>query len=144
MTKNRRLTRISSPAGVSPAQGYSQVVTGPGRLVVISGQVATDERGETVGVGDPDAQARQVFANLRRCLAAVGATFDDVVKLTHFTTDIAYLTSIGAAWDEFVDPEHEPASSTVQVAALFRPELLLEVEALALVCPPRSGDFPSA
>ncbi|WP_331768218.1 RidA family protein [Embleya sp. NBC_00896] len=135
MTKNRRLTRISSPAGVSPANGYSQVVTGPGRLVVISGQVATDEHGEPVGEGDPDAQARQVFTNLGRCLAAAGATFDDVVKLTHFTTDITYLKSIGAAWDEFIDPEHEPASSTVQVGALFRPEFLVEVEAFALVAP---------
>jgi enamine deaminase RidA (YjgF/YER057c/UK114 family) len=135
MTTNRRLVRMSSPVGVVPAQGYSQVVTGPGRLVVVSGQPAIDEHGEPVGPGDPDTQARQVFANLGRCLAAAGATFDDVVKLTHFTTDIGYLASIGAAWDEFVDPRHEPASVAIQVRALSRPEFLLEVEAMALVAP---------
>jgi len=86
-----------------------------------------------VGEGDPAAQARQVFENLRRCLAAAGATFDQVVKLTYFVTDIGFLPAIRAARDECVDVERPPASTAVQVAALFRPELLLEVEAFALL-----------
>ena len=86
-----------------------------------------------VGPRDPAAQARQVFDNLRRCLAAAGATFDDVVKLTYYVTDVGYLPAIRAVRDEYVDAKRPPASTAVQVAALFRPELLLEVEAFALI-----------
>ncbi|KRV48178.1 enamine deaminase RidA [Wenjunlia vitaminophila] len=127
------LMHVSAPEGVLPGTGYTHVVTGTGRLVVLSGQVALDERGNTVGAGDPEAQARQVFENVRRCLAAAGATFDDVVKLTYFVTDIGHLPAVRAARDQYVDTRRPPASTAVQVAALFRPDLLLEVEALALV-----------
>ena len=127
------LTHIAAPDGVAPGAGYTHVVIGSGRLVALSGQVALDEQGQVVGAGDPAAQARQVFENLRRCLAAAGATFDQVVKLTYFLTDVSFLPAIRAARDEFVDTERPPASTAVQVAALFRPELLLEVEAFALL-----------
>ncbi|WP_406279621.1 RidA family protein [Embleya sp. NBC_00896] len=133
MTTSERLTHIPAPEGVRPGKGYTNVVTGTGRLVAISGQVAFDEHGDVVGKDDPGAQARQVFGNLSRCLAAAGATFDDVIKLTYFVTDIAHLPQIRAARDEVVDMSRPPASSAVQVAALFMPELLLEVEAFALV-----------
>ncbi|MFI9720395.1 RidA family protein [Streptomyces sp. NPDC052396] len=129
----KRLTHIHTPEGVAPGNGYSQVVHGTGRLVAVSGQVALDEQGALVGEGDPAAQARQVFENLRRCLAAAGADFGNVVKLTYFVTDVAHLPAIRAARDAYIDTAYPPASSAVQVAALFRPELLLEVEALALV-----------
>lgn len=89
--------------------------------------------GEVVGVGDPLAQARQVFENLRRCLTAAGGTFDDVVKLTYYVTDTAFLPAVREARDAFVDVRRPPASTAVQVAALFRPELLLEVEAFAVL-----------
>ncbi|MGW4384594.1 RidA family protein [Kitasatospora sp. NPDC004531] len=127
------LTHISAPPGVAPAAHYTHVVTGTGRLVQVSGQVALDEHGEVVGVGDPVAQARQVFANLVRCLAAAGAGFADVVKLTIFVTDIGYLPAVREAREAHLDPARLPASSAVQVVALVRPELLIEIEALALV-----------
>jgi enamine deaminase RidA (YjgF/YER057c/UK114 family) len=63
------LQHVIAPEGVAAGRGYSQVVAGRGRLVVVSGQVAQDEHGELIGPGDPEAQARQVFENLRRCLA---------------------------------------------------------------------------
>lgn len=122
-----------APEGVAPGNGYSHVVTGTGRLVVISGQIAVDESGGVVGEGDAGAQARQVFENLRRCLDAAGATFADVVKLTFFVTDLAALPAIRVARDAYVDTERPPASTAVQVVALFRPELILEVEAYALL-----------
>ncbi|MFF7247507.1 RidA family protein [Embleya sp. NPDC008237] len=133
MTTSHRLTHIPAPEGVRPGNGYTNVVTGTGRLVAVSGQVAFDEDGNLVGKGDPGAQARQVFENLRRCLAAAGATFDDVIKLTYFLTDVGHLPAVRAARDEFVDTTRPPASSAVQVGALFLPDLLLEVEAFALV-----------
>jgi enamine deaminase RidA (YjgF/YER057c/UK114 family) len=109
------------------------VVTGEGRLVVISGQVAQDEHGELVGPGEPAAQARQVFQNLDRCLAEAGASFDDVVKLGLFVLDIAYLPALRAARDAVIDTTRPPASTAVQVAGLFAPGYLLEVEAWALL-----------
>ncbi|MFJ8018450.1 RidA family protein [Streptomyces sp. NPDC096339] len=127
------LTRIPAPEGVSPGTGYSHVVWGTGRFVAVSGQCAFDEKGEIVGEGDPAAQARQVFENLRRCLAAAGAGFDDVVKLTYFVTDIAHLPAVREARDAVIAADRLPASSAVQVAALFRPELLLEIEAFAVL-----------
>jgi enamine deaminase RidA (YjgF/YER057c/UK114 family) len=131
-----RLTHIPAPEGVAPGRGYTQVVAGTGRFVAISGQVAFDEHGAVVGVGDPAAQARQVFTNLQRCLAAAGATFGDVIKLTYFVTDVAHMPAIRTVRDEFIGTGAGtgplPASTAVQVAALVIPDLLLEIEALAL------------
>ncbi|MDG9712693.1 RidA family protein [Streptomyces sp. DH10] len=127
------LTRIAAPDGVAAAAQYSHVVMGTGRFVAIAGQLALDEQGRPVGEGDPAAQARRVFENLRRCLAAAGATFDDVVKLTYFVTDMAHMPAIRAARAEYIPDDRLPAASAVRVAGLVRPEFLLEVEAFAVV-----------
>ncbi|MEU0448435.1 RidA family protein [Streptomyces tendae] len=129
------LTRIPAPEGVAPAAQYTHVVLGTGRFVAVSGQLALDEDGKPVGEGDPAAQACQVFENLRRCLASAGATFDDVVKLTYFVTDMAHMGAIRAARAEHIPDDRLPAASAVQVAALVRPEFLMEIEAFAVVAP---------
>ncbi|GAA4971582.1 RidA family protein [Streptomyces hyderabadensis] len=129
------LTRIPAPEGVAPAAQYTHVVLGTGRFVAVSGQLALDEDGRVVGEGDAAAQARQVFENLRRCLASAGATFDDVVKLTFFVTDMAHMDAIRAARAEHIPDDRLPAASAVQVGALVRPEFLMEIEALAVVAP---------
>lgn len=127
------IQRLPTPEGVAPSPAYTHVVTGAGRLVAVSGQIATDADGALVGAGDPEAQARQVFENLRRCLASAGATFDDVVKLTWFVTDITLMPLFRAVRTEYIGDDRLPAASAMQVAALIRPELVLEVEALAIV-----------
>ncbi|MEV5644375.1 RidA family protein [Streptomyces flaveolus] len=129
------LTRIAAPDGVAPAAQYSHVVLGTGRFVAVSGQLALDEDGTLVGEDDAAAQARQVFENLRRCLSAAGAGFDDVVKLTFFVTDMAHMPAIRAARAEHIPDDRLPAASAVQVASLVRPEFLMEIEALAVVAP---------
>ncbi|MET7275085.1 RidA family protein [Streptomyces flaveolus] len=129
------LTRIAAPDGVAPAAQYSHVVLGTGRFVAVSGQLALDEDGKLVGEGDAAAQARQVFENLRRCLSAAGAGFDDVVKLTFFVTDMAHMSAIRAARAEHIPDDRLPAASAVQVASLVRPEFLMEIEAFAVVAP---------
>jgi enamine deaminase RidA (YjgF/YER057c/UK114 family) len=136
MTTGTGIRHIPAPDGVAPGRGYTHVVTGSGRVVAVSGQVALDDRGAVVGPGDPAAQARQVFENLRRCLAAAGAGFGDVIKLTYFVTDVADLPAIRTVRDELLGTDRLPASTAVQVVALVSPELLLEVEALALVAEP--------
>lgn len=127
------LTRIPAPDGVAPAAQYTHVVLGTGRFVAVSGQLALDADGKLVGEGDPAAQARQVFENLRRCLAAAGATFDEVVKLTYFVTDMAHMPALREARAQHIPDDRLPASSAVQVAGLVRPEFLMEVEAFAVV-----------
>ncbi|GAA1589054.1 RidA family protein [Kribbella sancticallisti] len=122
-----------NPDGVAPGNGYSHVVSGPGRWVAIAGQVALDAEGTFVGVGDPAAQAQQVFANLEKCLRAAGATFADVVKLNFYVTDIAILPHVRTARDAHIDTANPPASTAVQVVALFSPDALLEIEAYAVV-----------
>jgi enamine deaminase RidA (YjgF/YER057c/UK114 family) len=125
---------LSSPASLAPPVGYSHVATvGAGRLVFVSGQVALDGQGNIVGKDDFRAQARQVFENLRAALESVGAGFRDVIKLNSYVVDLAGMPHFRAVRDEYVNTANPPASTAVQVVKLFRPEFLLEVEAVAVV-----------
>ncbi len=127
-------THHVSPDGMAPGNGYSHaVVAEGGRLVVIAGQVAMDESGELVGENDPAVQAERVYENLGSALAAAGATFADVIKLGNFVTDISILPALRAVRDRYVDVERPPASTAVEVRALFKPGYLIEVEALAVL-----------
>ncbi|WP_326687085.1 RidA family protein [Streptomyces sp. NBC_01795] len=130
------LTHIATPDGLAPGNGFSHVVWGEGRFVAISGQVAVDAEGQVVGESDPAAQARQVFANLQRCLEEAGAAFTDVVKFTFFVTDLSVMPALREVRDTYLDPERLPACSAVQVAGLVRPELLIEIEAFAVIPAP--------
>lgn len=121
---------FSSPDDLPPPSGYSHVVGIPaGRLVWTAGQVPIDVQG-TVAQGWED-QTRLALANVGRALRAGGADWPDVVKLTFFVVEVSELTTIRAVRDEFVDTARPPTSSLVQVAGLFRPDLLIEVEAVA-------------
>jgi reactive intermediate/imine deaminase len=125
--------RFLSPKTTSPPFGYSHVVEAPaGRIIFISGQVSLDANGELVGEGDFEAQTRQVFANLSAALEAADATWDDVVKLNYFLTDIDQLATVRAVRDEHVNTEQPPASTLVEVSGLFRPEAMVEIEAVAI------------
>ena len=128
-----RMEHYVRPDGMPPVNGYSHAVAFQGRLVVVSGQVPLDADGRLVGRGDPEAQARQVFANLEAALAAAGATMDHVVKLTVFLTDMADLAAFRKARDEFIRADTPPASSLVRVSGLVNPEFRIEVEALAAI-----------
>ena len=101
--------------------------------MAIAGQVAMDEHGELVGPGDPVAQTERVFENLRLALSAGGATFADIVKFGVFVTDMSILPVVREIRDRHIDPAQPPASTAVQVAALFRPGYLIEIDALAVV-----------
>jgi enamine deaminase RidA (YjgF/YER057c/UK114 family) len=128
-----RIEHHQSPEGMAPGNGYSHAVIASGRVVAIAGQVAMDEHGQLVGDDDPWVQTERVFENLRLALAAAGATFADVIKFGVFATDISILPVVRKVRDRYVDTSNPPASTAVQVAALFRPGYLLEIEALAVV-----------
>ena len=113
--------------------GYSQVVeVRDGRTLYISGQVALDASGDLVGSGDFAAQLKQVFANLKARLDEAGASFNDVVKLNFYLLDASMLQLIRDIRDTYVNRDHPPASTLVVVKELFRPDLLIEVDAIAV------------
>jgi reactive intermediate/imine deaminase len=119
----------------SPGGNYSHAVrieTGDGILLFVSGQVAFDPQGNLLGEGDVARQTERVFENLKAILEANGGAFDNVIKLSTFMTDIGRLTEMAEVRRRYVsDPP--PASTTVEVAGLFRPEALIEVEAVAAI-----------
>jgi len=125
--------RFLTPATLSPPFGYSHVVEAPaGTIVYISGQVPLDAEGQLVGEGDFEAQTRQVFENLTRALEAADASWSDVVKVDYFLRDVGQIAAIRTIRDEYIDTEHPPASTLVEVSGLFRPEVLVEIQAVAV------------
>jgi 2-iminobutanoate/2-iminopropanoate deaminase len=110
---------------------YSDVVKA-GNTVYISGQTAQDAHGQLVGVGDFEAQAVRVYENLKIALSAANATFDDVVKMTVYVTDMKFRTIIGEVRGRYMK-ESLPANTFVVISCLARPELLLSIDAIAVV-----------
>ena len=123
-----------NPVGMHRPTGYTHVVeVTAGRPVYISGQVALDGAGELVGPGDVAAQARQVFENLQAALGSVGAGFEQVVKLTFYLVDATQMPAVREVRDRYVDTARPPASTAVEVRRLVRDDLLVEVEAVAIL-----------
>lgn len=114
-----------------PVHDYSTVAEVSGaRIVFIAGQVPWNEKGESVGVGDPEAQIRQVFRNLDAAVRAVGGTLKDLVKINVYLTDSRYFPAFRTVRPEFLEPPF-PTSTGVVVTALGYPEWLVEIDAVA-------------
>jgi enamine deaminase RidA (YjgF/YER057c/UK114 family) len=129
-------TRFINPPTISKPPGYTHVVeaTTPGRIVYIAGQLGVDLSGQVAGgPGDFRAQARQTFENLKNALAAVGATFKDVVKLNNYLTDLGHLPIFREVRDSYLNTDQPPASTTIQISRLAREGALLETEAIAIL-----------
>ncbi len=127
---------LVDPAGLSTAPSYSHVaITTAGRTAHVSGQVAVDAKGAVVGKGDLRAQGTQVYENMKAALAGVGLTFRDVAKIVTYVVDITpekanVLREVRA---QYFPKDHKPASTMVGVTGLVNPDLLVEVEAVALL-----------
>ena len=119
-----------SPKGVHEAGGYSHAVR-VGNIVFISGQVGWDEQ-RKIASGDFEAQAVQAIENLKRVLEATGASLKDIVKLNTYLKDLNDLPKYREVRERYFQPPL-PASTLVQIVSLASPELLIEVEAIAVM-----------
>jgi enamine deaminase RidA (YjgF/YER057c/UK114 family) len=127
-----------NPSTMPPTRGYTHVVetTGPNRTVYISGQLGMTPDGKFAGdPGDFRAQAVQCFENLKAALAAVGGTFDHVVKITNYFVDMAHLQTFFEVRDRYVNTKAPPASTAIQISKLARDGALFEIEAIAVLPP---------
>jgi enamine deaminase RidA (YjgF/YER057c/UK114 family) len=124
---------VIQPEGYwDPRPRFAHVVR-IGNQIYIAGQTSVDDDGSVVGRGDIEAQVRQVFKNIQKCLEAAGATFDHVVKLNVYSTDLdAHIEAISKVRREYF-PKEPVASTTVQIQRLVNPDWLVEVEAVAVL-----------
>ncbi|WP_420346989.1 RidA family protein [Pelagibius sp.] len=126
-------TSFNPPGVWAPFGAFSMgVVQGEGQTVYLKGQVALDPEGRVVGKGDMPAQLRQVLENIQAVLAHVGGTMADIVSLTQYVTDIEAFMAAGAIRKEFFAAPF-PATTTVEVARLYDPDLMVEITAIAEV-----------
>jgi len=119
---------------INPAFSQALVVPGGSRLLVIGGQNGVDEQGQVVSPGDLGAQSKRALENLRLCLEAAGADIADLVKLTIFIAGDRDIRPGFEAWMNFAgQPTNPPAISVIKVLALGRPDVLVEIEGLAVL-----------
>ena len=122
------------PENMPKSAGYSQLAKiHKGHTVFIAGQIALDTSGNVVGKDDVRAQLQQIFENLKAAVEAAGGSLHDLVKLNVYFLDRAHLPVYREIRDHYINGENPPTSTAVQVAGLFRPDFLIEIEAVAVV-----------
>jgi 2-iminobutanoate/2-iminopropanoate deaminase len=130
------LVKFINPASVSTPKGYSHaaiVDLGTAKMVIISGQVALDNKGNLVGKDDFGKQVDQIFQNIKSIVEAAGGKMDNVVKLGFYVLDVKQVQSLRAVRDKYINTKNPPASTLVQVSKLFRDDILVEIEATAVI-----------
>jgi len=128
--------RFINPLELSTPAGYSHVaISSAGRTIHVSGQVAYDATGRIVGKGDLRAQAVQVYENLKAALAAADAGLSDVVKMTTFVVELSPEKAqvMREIRNQYFPEDHRPASTTVGITGLVNPDLLVEIEVVAVL-----------
>ncbi len=134
--ESKPVVQFVNPASVHTPRGYSQVAKvdlGNATMLILSGQVPLDKQGNLVGKGDFAKQAEQAFLNIKSIVEDAGGTMSDIVKLTIYFIDIAQIPTFREIRDKFVNTKNPPASTAAQVSKLFRDDVLIEIEATAII-----------
>jgi 2-iminobutanoate/2-iminopropanoate deaminase len=132
----QRPVTFKNPATIAPPKGYSQAVEvdmGASKMIVMAGQVALDKEGNLVGKGDVAKQTEQVFINIKHIVEDAGGSMDDIVKLNYFIKDVSGIQSLRDVRDRYINTKQPPASTLVEVSNLFRNDILIEIEATAII-----------
>lgn len=124
---------ICAPSVYNPARYAQGVKTTGGTIIWISGQVSQDKDGKVVHKGDFAGQARQALTNLKAMVEAAGGTIHDIIKVNTYLTDLRYRDELARIRTEFFPDGKLPASTLVGVAGLADPDMLLEIEAIAVL-----------
>lgn len=130
------LVKFRNPDQVVTPKGYTHAVEidlGTSKMLIISGQVALDKEGNLVGKGDLAKQSEQVFTNIKAIVEDAGGTMSDLVKIGIFMLDASQVTTLRDVRDRFINIKQRPASTLVQVSRLYRDDLLIEIEATAVI-----------
>lgn len=122
---------ISSNTKWEPVVGYSRAVR-TGNQIYVSGTTATDEEGNIVGKGDPYRQTIRTIENIEKALKDAGSSLSDIVRTRIYVTDIGHWEEVGKAHGKFFG-DIRPATSMIEVSRLIDPDMLVEIEALAIV-----------
>lgn len=128
--------KFINPPSVATPKGYSHasvVDLGNCRLVLMSGQVALDSTGNLVGKGNVSKQTEQVFQNIKKLVEAAGGSINNLVKLSYYILDVSHIQAIRGIRDRYVNTQAPPASTLVEVSKLFRDDILIEIEATAII-----------
>jgi len=127
---------FKNPSSVAMSKGYSHAAVidlGSCQMIVLSGQVPLDNNGNLVGQGNFEKQSEQVLLNIKNILSELGGTMDDIIRLGIYTTDISQMQAFRDIRDKFINLKSPPTSTLVQVNKLFRGDVLIEVEATAIM-----------
>lgn len=130
------LIKFMNPGGLAVPKGYSHAVKvdlGTCYMLLLSGQIALDSKGEVTGKGDLGKQTEQVFRNIKTIVEAAGGTMDHLVKIGVYLTDVSQVQAFRDTRNKFINAQYPPTSTLVQVSKLIRDDLLVEVEATAII-----------
>lgn len=133
---NSAIVEFKNPSSVASPKGYSQVAVidlGNCQMIVLSGQVPLDSSGNLIGKDDIARQTEQVFLNIQKIVSEFGGTMDNVIKTGIYMVDISQIQTFREIRDKFINLDNPPTSTLVQVNGLFRDDVLIEVEATALI-----------
>ena len=130
------LVKFLNPTSAPPSKGYShaaEIDLGNCKMVIISGQIALDSNGNLVGKGNLAEQTEQIFTNIRNIVLESGGTMNDVIRIGIYMTDITQVQTMRDVRDKFLNQRKPPTSTLVEVSKFHRDDLLIEIEATAII-----------
>jgi enamine deaminase RidA (YjgF/YER057c/UK114 family) len=135
-TFSQKPLKLVNPGSVATPKGYShaaKIDLGNSTMLLISGQVPLDKKGNLVGKNDMSQQTEQVFTNIKNIIEEAGGTMNHLAKISIFIKDISKIQLIRDERDKFVNTQNPPASTLVEVSNLYRDDILIEIEATAVI-----------